>query len=165
MTFLEALRVEFDEEVKKTRKILERVPERSLAWKPHEKSMTLGRLSGHLAELAGRPAAIVPDIFVRPAGYVPFSAATCSELMQRFEESAAEGRQALHRFTEEDMAKPWTLKFGDKVMIPEMPKWMALRAVVMNHMIHHRGQLGVFLRLLDVPIPGMFGPSADEQSR
>ncbi len=165
MTFLEALRVEFDEEIKKTRKILECVPEKSLGWKPHEKSMTLGRLSGHIAELPSRPAAIVPDIFVRPAGYVPFSAATYNELMQRFEASAAEGRQALHRFTEADMAKPWTFKFGDKVMIPQMPKWMALRTVAMNHMIHHRGQLSVFLRLLDVPIPGMFGPSADEQSR
>ncbi len=162
MTFLEALRIEFDDEVNKTRKILDRVPEKSLAWKPHEKSMTLGRLSGHVAELPSRPAAISQDIFTRQANYVPFAATSHDELMQRFEESVSEGRKALQQFTEADMAKPWTLKLGDKVIM-ELPKWTALRAVVMNHMIHHRAQLGVFLRLLDVPIPGMFGPSADEK--
>lgn len=143
--------------------MLECVPEKNLAWKPHEKSMTLGRLSGHLAELPGRPAVIAnTDTFVRQASYVPFSATTCKDLMETFEKSVSDGRKALDQFKEEDLLKIWTMKFGDRVML-ELPKWMALRSVVMNHMVHHRAQLGVYLRLLDVPIPGMFGPSADEK--
>jgi uncharacterized damage-inducible protein DinB len=163
ITFLDSLRIEFDQEVQKTRKTLERVPEKGLAWRPHEKSMTLGRLSGHLAELPGRSAAIVnTDTFVRQVGYVPFSATTCKDLIETFERSISDGRKALDQLKEEDLPKIWTMKFGDKVIL-ELPKWVALRSVVMNHMVHHRAQLGVYLRLLDVPVPGMFGPSADEK--
>jgi uncharacterized damage-inducible protein DinB len=163
MTFLELFRTEFDDEMKKTRKILERVPEDKFAWKPHEKSMLLGRLASHVAEMPGRAALIATaDELLRQPGQVPFSAATHAELIDKFEKGFADGRSAIAGLTDEQLSKIWTLKFGDQIMA-QMPKAMALRTVVMNHMIHHRAQLGVYLRLLEIPVPGMFGPSADEK--
>jgi uncharacterized damage-inducible protein DinB len=163
MTFREQLLIEFDDEVKKTRRMLECVPDGNFAWKPHEKSMTLGRLSGHLAELPGRSVPIIRmDTLVRQPGYMPFSATSSSELMEKFAKESAEGRSAIESLQYDDLQAIWTLKLGDRT-VWEMPRWSALRTVCMNHMIHHRAQLGVYLRLLDVHIPGTYGPSADEK--
>jgi uncharacterized damage-inducible protein DinB len=163
MTFIELLRAEFDDEMKKTRKILECVPSDKLAWRPHEKSMTLGRLAGHVADIPARAANIIhSEILVRMPGYTTFSPASREELLEKFMSSSGEGRSALEELTEDQLPVIWTLKFGDKILV-QLPRAVALRAVVMNHVIHHRAQLGVYLRLLDLPIPGMYGVSADEK--
>jgi uncharacterized damage-inducible protein DinB len=163
MTIPELFLLEFDEEVPATRRILERVPEASFSWKPHEKSMTLGRLSSHLAELPARCASIIAtETFVRQPGTAPWAAASTTELVEHFDKTTAEARAALLTLREDQLPVVWSIKMGDHT-IASLPRVMALRRVFMAHLIHHRAQLGVFLRLLDVPIPGTYGPSADDQ--
>jgi uncharacterized damage-inducible protein DinB len=163
MTIPELFLQEFDEEIPSTRKMLERVPETSFSWKPHEKSMTLGRLASHVAELPARCATIITtESFVRQPGTAPFLASSSAEILEKFDTVSAEARKALANLREDQLPVIWTIKMGDRT-IASLPRVMALRRVFMNHLIHHRAQLGVFLRLLDVPIPGMYGPSADDQ--
>ncbi|MGC2618694.1 MAG: DinB family protein [Acidobacteriaceae bacterium] len=165
MTLLELLLLEFDEEAASTRRMLERVPEHSFPWKPHEKSMTLGRLSSHIADLPNRATTIATtDTFVRPPDFKPFAAASTQELLDHFDKSAAEARTALTSLREDQLDVVWSMQMNGRTMI-SVPRGMALRRVFMDHLIHHRGQLSVYLRLLDVPIPGMYGPSADDQSK
>lgn len=153
---------EFDEEMKKTRKMLERVPEHKLGYKPHEKSMTLGRLASHVAELPGwAKHAIEFEALDLPPGRAPFAANSREELMATFDRNVAEARELIVRVTDEDLQKTWTLKFAGKAVF-SMPRHMVIRSMMMNHLIHHRAQLGVYLRLNEVEIPGMYGPSADE---
>ena len=162
MTIPELLLLEFDEEMPGIRKILERVPETNFSWKPHEKSMTLGRLASHIAELPARCATIITtENYVRQPGTAPFLASSSAELVSRFDTTSSEARTALAELSEDQLSVIWSLKMGDRTMA-SMPRVMAIRRVFMNHLIHHRAQLGVFLRLLDVPIPGMYGPSADD---
>ncbi|MGA7525026.1 MAG: DinB family protein [Acidobacteriaceae bacterium] len=162
MTIAELLQQEFAEESSGSRRILERVPEASFSWKPHEKSMTLGRLASHVADLPNRCVTIVTtDTFVRNPGTAPFLAASADELLSHFDEAAAAARVALESLREDQLSAVWTLKFGERT-IAALPRALALRRVFMNHLIHHRGQLGVYLRLLDAPVPGMYGPSADD---
>ena len=162
MTIPELLLLEFDEEMPGIRKILERVPETNFSWKPHEKSMTLGRLASHIAELPARCATIITtENYVRQPGNAPFLASSSAELVSRFDTTSSEARTALAALSEDQLSVIWSLKMGDRTMA-SMPRVMAIRRVFMNHLIHHRAQLGVFLRLLDVPIPGMYGPSADD---
>jgi len=162
MTIQELLLLEFNEEAANTRRMLERVPEASLSWKPHEKSMTLGRLASHVSDLPNRCVSIVTkDVFVRPANAVPFLAGSSTELLEHFDKARADAQQALVSLGDQSLSATWTLKFGDRTMV-ELPRAMALRRVFMDHLIHHRGQLSVYLRLLDVPVPGMYGPSADD---
>ena len=162
MTIPELLLLEFDEEMPGIRKILERVPETNFSWKPHEKSMTLGRLASHIAELPARCATIITtENYVRQPGNAPFIASSSAELVSRFDTTSSEARTALAALSEDQLSVIWSLKMGDRTMA-SMPRVMAIRRVFMNHLIHHRAQLGVFLRLLDVPIPGMYGPSADD---
>ena len=162
MTLQEALLQEYDLEMKSTRPLLECVPEDKFAWKPHAKSMSLGRLAGHVAELAGRPASVIGmDTVVRSPGQQPYVPASKKELLEKFDTGSAEARKSIAGLTADRLDTIWTLKFGDRTLF-EIPRALALRRVCMNHLIHHRAQLGVFLRLLDVLIPGMYGPSADE---
>lgn len=162
MTIPELLQQEFAEESASTRRMLERVPEASFAWKPHEKSMTLGRLASHVADLPHRCATIVTtDTYVRTPGTAPFMADSSSELLTHFDAAAEEAQSALASLRDDQLSAMWTLKFGDRTMAA-LPRALALRRVFLNHLVHHRAQLGVYLRLLDVPIPGMYGPSADD---
>jgi uncharacterized damage-inducible protein DinB len=162
MTIQDLLLLEFDEEMANTRRMLERVPDAGLGWKPHEKSMTLGRLASHVADLPNRCVSIVnTDVFVRPPGAVPFVAGSAQELLEHFDKARGDAHEALVGLPEQRLAGMWTLKFGERTMA-ELPRAMALRRVFFDHLIHHRGQLSVYLRLLDVPIPGMYGPSADD---
>ena len=164
MTISELLLLEFEEEMPATRRILERVPEASFSWKPHEKSMTLGRLASHVADLPLRCSAIIScDTLVRQPGTAPFVAGSAAELLEKFDTASRDARVALAGLREDQLEVTWTLKMGDRTMA-SMPRAMALRRVFMDHLIHHRAQLGVYLRLLDVSIPGMYGPSADDQS-
>lgn len=165
MTIAELLSKEFEEEAASTRRMLERVPEASLTWKPHEKSMTLGRLASHVADLPNRCATILTtETYERPAGTKPFLAATSAEIVEHFEQASAAARDALTTLREDQLDVVWTLQMNGRTMV-SLPRAMALRRVFMDHLIHHRGQLSVYLRLLDVPVPGMYGASADEQPR
>lgn len=165
MTFLELLLLEFDEEMASTRRMLERVPEHNLTWKPHEKSMTLGRLASHVSDLPLRCGSIANfETYVRPAGYKPFAAETPAALLEHFDDAAGQARAALTGLSEEQLAATWTMEMNGRTMA-KLPRAMALRRIFMDHLIHHRGQLSVYLRLLDVAIPGMYGPSADDQAR
>lgn len=162
MTILELLQQEFTEEKAGTRRILERVPDASFAWKPHAKSMTLDRLASHVADLPNRCVTIATtDTFVRNPATPPFQAGTTGDLLNHFDEASAAAIAALSALREDQLCTVWTLKFGEQTMAA-LPRALALRRVFLNHLIHHRGQLSVYLRLLDVPIPGMYGPSADD---
>ncbi|HEY6446168.1 MAG TPA: DinB family protein [Acidobacteriaceae bacterium] len=165
MTIRELLAQEFQEEAASTRRMLERVPEANLTWKPHEKSMTLGRLASHVADLPNRCVTILTtETYVRPADMKPFLAATSAEILEHFEKASAAAGHALDTLREDQLDVVWTLQMNGRTMA-SLPRAMALRRVFMDHLIHHRGQLSVYLRLLDVPVPGMYGASADEQTR
>ena len=162
MGIKEGLIAEFDHEVASTRRLLERVPEDRLAWKPHVKSMSLGGLAQHVANLPSWGATILDqtmfDLADAPAHLAePQSRA---EVLQRFETSAASARKALDK-TDAELMVPWTLKRGGQEMFT-MPRIAAFRSFVMSHLIHHRGQLTVYMRINDVPLPSIYGPSADE---
>jgi uncharacterized damage-inducible protein DinB len=163
MTISTAMVREWDHETANTRRMLERVPWEKRDWRPHPKSMTLGRLALHIAQLAGRPAAILNsdglDVAApRPQAAEPHSTA---DLLASFDQGVAASRAALAGADPERLAQPWTLRRGEQIMA-SMPRAAAIRNMGMNHAVHHRAQLGVYLRLNDVPIPGMYGPSADE---
>ena len=165
MAVADSLLPEFDREMGLTRRVLERVPDGQFAWKPHEKSMTLGRLAEHLAELPGWAKVSVQmdgiDMAVRrPPDYVP--PATRAAVLEMFDRNVNEARGAINGRTDAELLAPWTLKAQGKAIFT-MPKAIVLRSFVMNHMVHHRGQMSVYLRLHDVPVPSIYGPSADEQ--
>jgi uncharacterized damage-inducible protein DinB len=164
MSIAESLLPEFDREMGVTRRLLERVPDGQFAWKPHEKSMTLGRLAEHLAELPWWCRITILDSGIdmssgRAPDYVP--PATRSAVLDMFDKHLAGARAALNGRTDAELMAPWTLKAQGKEIFT-MPKAAVLRGFVMNHMIHHRGQMSVYLRLQNVPVPSMYGPSADE---
>lgn len=161
----DALLPEFDHEMATTRRLLERVPEAELAWKPHDKSMTLGQLSGHLANLPMWCSAVLSATFfdVAAGGEEVRSKdpASRAALLEDFDRKVAAARASLAQVTDPDMMVPWSLKQGDHVIFT-LPRISAIRSFVMNHSIHHRGQLTVYLRLKDVPLPPIYGPTADE---
>jgi uncharacterized damage-inducible protein DinB len=153
---------EFDQEMANTRKLLELVPEDKLDYKPHERSMTLGRLSGHTAEMAGWGTTVLTtESLELSGGQKPFSPKSRQELLATFDKGVADARAAIAAATDEDLAKIWTLSFAGKTVF-SLPRSAVLRSMMMSHIIHHRAQLGVYLRLNEVEIPGMYGPSADE---
>jgi uncharacterized damage-inducible protein DinB len=166
MTLSELFLPEFDNEMKGTRRTLERVPESKFAWKPHEKSGTMGWLAGHLANLPWWATITVnqDSLDLMPGGKpLPTAQAptTTAELLALFDAKSAEGRAAIAGASDEALRKPWTLyKAGTQLLV--MPKFVVLRSFVLNHMIHHRAQLGVYLRLNNLPVPSIYGPSADE---
>lgn len=163
MTISQTLLPEFDNEAASTRKILACVPEDKFGWKPHEKSMTLGRLASHVAEMGyWAIVTINQDTLELTPGQKPFNAATSEELLAAFDKNISEGRAALAAASDEAMLANWSLIYGGHVAF-SMPRVAVIRNMVMNHMIHHRGQLSVYLRMLDVPVPGMYGPSADDK--
>ena len=160
----DALIAELKQEAVNTRKMLERVPEDKFLWKPHEKSMTIGRLASHIAE--------IPVWINRTLTANEFDFATASTvrttyenraaLLKVFDEKQAEAIAALQNATDEMLNETYSVRRGEQVMF-SMPRKVMLRNFAFNHLIHHRGQLSVNLRLLDVPVPGMYGPSADER--
>lgn len=163
MSMCATLAAEMRQEAKTTRRILERVPEASFDWKPHEKSMTLGRLAAHVAELPELvlPALTEPELDFAAGGFKPFSPRTTAELVEKFDRNIEQAAGLLERQPDERMGEPWRMRNGEQVIF-EMPRAMVVRFVGLNHVVHHRGQLSVYLRLLDVPLPSIYGPSADE---
>lgn len=153
---------EFDAEMATTRRVLERVPSDRLDWKPHPKSTSLGRLARHVADL---PARLVPaleqdslDVAAFPPRPEPSSTA---EILEAFDRNVAAARAALARAADEGFSKSWSLVRAGKPIFT-LPRLAAIRSFVFSHGIHHRAQLGVYLRLNDVPVPSMYGPTADE---
>jgi uncharacterized damage-inducible protein DinB len=142
---------------------LERVPEEKFDWKPHEKSMTLGRLSSHVAELLSFLNSILTmDEFDFAKGhYKAIHTKTPVELMNVFQEKLDEVVHTLQNTSDDKMHANFTLRSGEHVLAT-IPRMVAVRSMALNHLIHHRGQLAVYLRLLDIPVPGLYGPSADE---
>ena len=166
MAISKALLPEFDHEMANTRKTLERVPYDKFGWKPHEKSMPMGNLAVHLATLPGWTVQTLKQdsLDFAPPGGEPFKlpeAKSTEEIVSMFDHHVAEARAALSDATDEELMKPWSLLMAGKTIFT-LPRVAVLRGFVMNHSIHHRAQLGVYLRLNDVPVPSIYGPSADE---
>lgn len=165
MALVDALLPEFDHEIASTRRLLDRLPDDRLAWKPHAKSMSLGALAEHLGQLGvwGRltltQSAVDLETTARPPGYQPMTVKAA--ILAHFDTEMAAARVALAGRTDAELMAPWTLRRGDREFFT-MPKASCWRTFVMNHLIHHRGQLTVYLRELDVPLPSIYGPSADE---
>jgi uncharacterized damage-inducible protein DinB len=153
---------EFDQEMANTRKALERVPDDKLGFKPHQKSYSLLELASHIANLLTwvRVTLTTTELDLNQDWdrKLPLDGA---EILAEFDANVADARQVLEATSAEDMEVVWTLKGGDEVYFA-MPRSATVRAFVFSHLIHHRAQLTVYLRLLDIPVPGMYGPSADE---
>ncbi|HEX7149860.1 MAG TPA: DinB family protein [Thermoanaerobaculia bacterium] len=163
MNFLDAYLAEFDHEMKTTRSLLEIVPPDSTDWKPHPKASSLGFLATHLANLPSWLAMIfaAPDFDANPGGKparVPYE--SVERALQMFDENVAKAREALTSATPDVLGEPWSLKSNGATVFT-MPRAVVLRTFVMNHLIHHRGQLSVYLRALDVKLPSIYGPTAD----
>jgi uncharacterized damage-inducible protein DinB len=163
MSFSQSLLPEFDNEMQNTRKILARVPDERLGYKPHDKSMSLGRLATHIAELPNWAVITIDqDVLDMQPGYKPHIATSQAEVLEIFDKNVASAREKIASASDEHWGEIWTFKFNGETIMA-MPRTAVMRSVVMNHLIHHRGQLSVFLRLNELEVPGMYGPSADEQ--
>jgi uncharacterized damage-inducible protein DinB len=166
MALRDALLPEFDHEMATTRKTLERVPEDKANWKPHDTSMTMGRLAGHIAEMAGFVGQTFQgDSFdFAPPGSTPMQPTVMTsrkQLLDLFDKNVASARAALAKASDDDLYKTWTLLNGGKTFFA-MPRIQVVRSMILNHVIHHRGQLSVYLRMNQVPVPSIYGPSGDE---
>ncbi|HSM84881.1 MAG TPA: DinB family protein [Candidatus Limnocylindrales bacterium] len=162
MALNQALLPEFDHEMQTTRRTLERVPEDKLTWKPHDKSMTMGALATHLATINGWAEAILGtesfDVSTAPPNPELKSRA---ELLAAFDKSVASARKAMEKASDAELMKPWSLISAGKTVFT-LPRVAVLRSFIFSHSIHHRGQFSVYLRLNNVPVPSIYGPSADE---
>jgi uncharacterized damage-inducible protein DinB len=166
MTISESLLPEFDQEMANTRKTLERVPDDKLGWKPHAKSFTMGNLAQHIALMVGwtKETMTLDSFDYAPPGgqpYTPPPVTSAKDIIDTFDKGAAAARSAIVAATDQTWLQPWSLLAGGKVQFT-MPRLAVLRSFVMNHTIHHRAQLGVYLRLNEIPVPSIYGPSADE---
>jgi uncharacterized damage-inducible protein DinB len=162
-TMVEPMLGEFQQEAAVTKRILERVPAEKLTWRPHPKSMTLGQLAIHIATVPGAIATLTQGdgLDVSGAKFEPPQPQSAQEIHAAFEESVRTAETVLGAMTDETAQGSWTLKSGDKVIFTQ-PRIGVLRSIMLNHWYHHRGQLSVYLRLLDVPVPVVYGPTADE---
>jgi uncharacterized damage-inducible protein DinB len=166
MSISASLLPEFDQEMANTRKALERMPDDKFDWKPHEKSGTMGWLANHLANLPSWTVYTInqDSLDLAPTGGESIKwegKGSRQELLDYFDTNVGAARAAIAGASDEEMLKPWSLLKGG-VTLMTLPKIAVLRGFVMNHVIHHRGQFTVYLRLNDVPVPSIYGPSADE---
>jgi uncharacterized damage-inducible protein DinB len=163
MKVIDWLATQFDQETKTTRKHLERLPTDKLDWRPHEKSYTVGALASHLVECINW----TPEIFTKnelnfdPATYKPYQASSTADLLEVFEKAVADGKRVLAGVDDEAGMQTWSLKLNGRALF-ERPRVDVFRDFTLSHLIHHRGQFSVYLRLLNVPVPGSYGPTADE---
>ena len=163
MPISELLLAEFDEEIKKTRTTLERVPEDKKDFAPHAKSMPLRKLAPHVAELAGFGLSVLttPELDFGKSSYKPLPFESAAQLVGALDEGAAKVRAALKNTPDEAWTQNWKLSFQGKPIF-EGSRFLAYREMFLNHLVHHRAQLGVYLRLNGKPVPATYGPSADE---
>lgn len=164
MHIADVLLAEYNHEIDGTRRILALVPADKGDWAPHEKSMKLGKLAEHVARLAefGEMVMTTEDMDVATMKFPQWNFTDAESLLSALEESSSKLKNTVTNLSDENLQQQWKLRFGDHV-IAQMPKYVAFRNMFMNHLVHHRAQLGVYLRLLNIPIPGLYGPSADEQ--
>jgi uncharacterized damage-inducible protein DinB len=162
-TIASAYIAELEQEAATTRKCLERIPADKFDWKPHEKSMAFGRLAAHVAEMFGwTPATLQqPELDFAKMDYKPFEPETTEQLVEYLDKNVAEAIDVLRNTTDDVFMEDWTMRNGETVYFT-MPKIAVMRAFVMSHIIHHRGQVSVYLRLNDIAVPSIYGPSADE---
>ena len=157
---------EFDHEMASTRKVLERIPDDKLSWRAHPKSNTIGWNANHIAELPGWSVSIVtePGYDFAPVGgerYQSPKLTSTREIVELFDRNVAEARKALAALKDESLNDPWTLRGGERIIFT-MPRSAVIRSFLMSHIIHHRAVLCVYLRLNNIPVPGLYGPSGDE---
>jgi len=167
MSYAESWLSEFDQELANTRKVLARIPDDKLAWRAHPKSNTIGWVAAHLANLPSWvPLTFdLSELDINPVGGEPYRTQplnSMAEILATFDQNVAAARQALAAAGDEEFAKPWTLLSGGHQVFT-LPKGAVLRTFVLNHIVHHRAHLCVYLRLNDIPVPGLYGPSADEE--
>jgi uncharacterized damage-inducible protein DinB len=164
MSLVDSLLPEFDHEMATTRRVLDRVPEAEFGWKPHERSMSLGELSGHLSTIPWWCSAVTDasSLDLDTVEAKPKTPPSHSAMLNEFDRVVARARADLAKSTDAELLGPWTLKKGIQEFFT-IPRITAIRTWVMNHSIHHRGQLTVYLRELNVSLPAIYGPSADEQ--
>ncbi len=163
MNLIDPVLSELSHEAATTRRLLDRVPQPHLAWKPHEKSMTLGRLATHIAEIPGWVSGIVDkdELDIGASGYTPSKIESVAEVLAMFDRNIAAATDTLKRQSNDRLLANWRFKKNGQLMF-EMPRLGMIRSFLMNHLIHHRGQLSVYLRLQNVPLPSIYGPTADE---
>lgn len=162
MPMRDALLPEFDAETASTRRLLERFPDGKADWKPHPKSMSLGRLASHIAEIPGYAPAILQSVdFDLDGGHAPQSLDSKAGILALFDQQVAAAREPLSRVEDHELMVEWTFRKGSHIIM-RVPRASALRLIVLSHMIHHRGQFTVYLRLHDIPLPATYGTSADE---
>jgi uncharacterized damage-inducible protein DinB len=164
MTISEALLPELDQEIANTRRTLERVPCGDPDFAPHPRSMKLAGLAPHVAQLVefGCTVLTTPQLDFSSASYTPLPLESAAQLVKAFDEGAVKVRQALIDTPDAAWSEPWKLSFDGQVLF-EGPRFLAYREMFLNHLVHHRAQLGIYLRLNGVPVPALYGPSADEQ--
>ena len=163
MRIIDTLLGELEQEAKTTARVLERIPEAHLAWKPHPKSYSLGQLALHVASVPGNVAALAAQDTPESPGFAQREASSTSELLPVLHASVASARELLGGFDDTAMTATWRLMAGGQERMA-MPRVAFVRAIMLNHWYHHRGQLLVYLRLLDVPVPSVYGPTADEKN-
>jgi uncharacterized damage-inducible protein DinB len=162
MKIIDGLLAELEQEAETTRRVLERIPQAHLSWKPHPKSMSLGQLALHVATVPGSVAELAAvDTVPEPPSFVQPEAATASELVPSLRESVEKAKRALDGFDDARMGAMWRLQSGGRDILT-MPRVALVRAIMLNHWYHHRGQLLVYLRLLNQSVPSVYGPTADE---
>jgi uncharacterized damage-inducible protein DinB len=161
MAIADAMLMEMDMEEKTTQRVLERIPESKLTWKPHPKAYSLGQLAMHIAVAPGRIASAALEDSREFSPPVLPDPKSRQEILDAFAESNAKAKQVVKSFDDAKMAATWKLLRNGKPVL-SMPRVSFLRAIMMNHIYHHRGQLSVYIKLLDVPVPSIYGPSADE---
>jgi uncharacterized damage-inducible protein DinB len=166
MTYAETILPEFDQEMANTRKVLERIPDDKFDWQPHPKSHTIGWNANHVADLPNWLAETLtkPSLDIAPVGGEPYAfpkLATTREILEMFDRNVASAREAITSIEAEEAGQMWTLSQGGTPFFT-MPRSTVVRRMVLNHLIHHRAHLCVYLRLNDIPVPGMYGPSGDE---
>jgi uncharacterized damage-inducible protein DinB len=162
MKIIDGLLAELEHEAETTRRVLERIPQAHLSWKPHPKSMSLGQLALHVATVPGNVAELAAmDTVPEPPSFVQAEAASASELVPSLRESVAKAKRVLGSFDDARMGAMWRLQRGG-VDLLAMPRVAVVRAIMLNHWYHHRGQLLVYLRMLNQSVPSVYGPTADE---
>ena len=161
MTIAELLLPEFDQDMAATRRVLERVPDDKLTWRPHARARTLGELALHIAQVPGNVAQIAAQSQVQAPKFSDPSPRRASELIPALDQSVAKAKSLLGGMDDAAMMSTWRMMHGDRELLA-IPRVAFLRSVLLNHWYHHRGQLTVYLKELDVPIPSVYGPSADE---
>lgn len=164
MSIKKALLIELEREKGNTKRIISRLNNESFGYKPHEKSMTLGELTNHIVELHNWVDFVLSkETFDFHVDYIPTKLTSVEDLLSKLESDFEKNKAIIEQMDETIVFEDWALKAGEHV-IASMPKTGALRFIVTNHLIHHRGQLTVYMRMLDLPVPGIYGPSADDKA-